>query len=100
VIFRWNALVYPALGYIQHWHDGERQMPRYYFDLRDGCNSVDTSGATFRNDRAAIERAKAVAIVVSIDKPMVDPTRYISVQNETRAEISRVPVYSKPSAVR
>jgi hypothetical protein len=48
-------------------------MPRYYFDIKDGHRFVDPSGATFKNDRDAIERAKAVAIVVSIDKPEVDP---------------------------
>jgi hypothetical protein len=51
-------------------------MPRYYFDIKDGHRLVDPSGATFNNDHDAIERAKAVAIVVSIDKPEVDPCVY------------------------
>ena len=75
-------------------------MPRYYFDVQDGHRSVVSSGSTFRNNHDAIERAKAVAIVVSIDKPKVDPTRYISVLNKARVEIFRVPVYSKPTAIR
>jgi hypothetical protein len=74
-------------------------MPRYYFDIKDGHRFVDPSGATFRNDHDAIERARAVAIVVSIDKPEVDPTRYISVLNEAKFEIFKVPVYSKPVAL-
>jgi hypothetical protein len=39
----------------------------------------------------------AIAIVVSIDKPEVDPERHIAVLNGSREEIFRVPVYSKPS---
>jgi hypothetical protein len=69
------------------------------FDIKDGHRSVDPSGATFKNDHDAIERAKAVAIVVSIDKPEFDPTRYISVLNDVKFEIFRVPVYSKPTAL-
>jgi hypothetical protein len=74
-------------------------MPRYYFDIKDGHRFVDPSGATFKNDHDAIERAKAVAIVVSIDKPEVDPTRHISVPNEAKLEIFKAPVYSKPTAL-
>ena len=43
-------------------------MPRYYFDIKDGHRSVDPLGRAFKNDHDAIERAKAVAIVVSIDQ--------------------------------
>jgi hypothetical protein len=73
-------------------------MPRYYFDIKGGHTSVDPSGSTFKNDHDAFERARVIAIGVSIDKPEVDPTRYISVLNEARAEIFKVPVYSKPAA--
>ena len=73
-------------------------MPRYYFDVKDGHRFVDRSGLAFKNDHDAIERAKAIAIVVSIDRPEIDPTRYVSVQNEARVEIFKVPVYSKPAA--
>jgi hypothetical protein len=82
--------------YIQHWRDRERQC---HVTIKDGHRSVDPSGATFKNDHDAIERAKAVAIVGSIDKPEVDPTRYISVLNDVKFEIFRVPVYSKPTAL-
>ena len=73
-------------------------MPRYYFDVRDGHRFADPSGLVFKNDHDAIERAKAIAIVVSIDRPDVDLTRHISVQNDARVEIFKVPVYSKPVA--
>ena len=48
--------------------DGGDAMPRYYFDIKDGHRSVDPLGRAFKNDHDAIERAKAVAIVVSIDQ--------------------------------
>jgi hypothetical protein len=72
-------------------------MPHYYFDIKDGHSLMDPSGLKFKNDDAAIARAKAIAIGVSIDKPAVDPKRHIAVLNGAREEIFRVPVYSKPS---
>jgi uncharacterized protein DUF6894 len=46
-------------------------MPRYFFDISDGHRPVEPSGANFRNDQAAIEKARVVAIGVSLDKPAV-----------------------------
>jgi hypothetical protein len=73
-------------------------MPRYYFDIKDGHGLVDPAGLECKNDSDAIERARVVAIGVSLDKPAVDPTRYISVINDARQEIFQAAVYSKPSA--
>jgi hypothetical protein len=78
---------------------GGSQMPRYYFDIKDGHRFVDPKGLAFKNDHDAIERAKVIAIGVSIDKPEVDPTRHISVLNEAKVEIFKAPVYSKPTAI-
>jgi hypothetical protein len=72
-------------------------MPHYYFDIQDGHRLVDRSGLDFKNDDAAIAKAKVIAIGVSLDKPAVDPKRHIAVLNGSRDEIIRVPVYSKPS---
>jgi hypothetical protein len=72
-------------------------MPHYYFDIKDGHTLVDASGLSFKTDDDAIARAQAIAIVVSIDKPEVDPKRHIAVLDGSRKEIFRVPVYSKPS---
>jgi hypothetical protein len=71
-------------------------MPNYFFDIKDGHRLVDTFGSRWKNDAAAIEKARVLAIGVSLDKPAVDPTRHISVLNADRIEISTVPVYSKP----
>jgi hypothetical protein len=72
-------------------------LPHYYFDIKDGHTLVDPSGLNFKTDDDAIARAQAIAIVVSIDRPEVDPKRHIAVLNGSREEIFRVPVYSKPS---
>ena len=72
-------------------------MPHYYFDIKDGHRLVDPSGLDFKNDDDAIAKANVIAIGVSLDKPAVDPERHIAVLNNSREEIFRVPVYSKPS---
>jgi hypothetical protein len=85
---------------IGHWSRWRRPMPHYYFDIfdiKDGHRPADPAGLDFKNDDAAIARAKVIAIGVSIDKPAVDPRRHIAVLNGLREEIFRVPVYSKPS---
>jgi hypothetical protein len=72
-------------------------MPHYYFDIQDGHRLVDPSGLNFKTDDDAIARASAIAIMVSIDTPAINPKRHIAVLNGSREEIFRVAVYSKPS---
>ena len=72
-------------------------MPLYFFDVADGHWLFDKSGFVCDDDIDALVRAAVLAIGVSLDKPAVDPTRRISVLNADRAEISSVPVYSKPT---
>jgi hypothetical protein len=72
-------------------------MPHYYFDIKDGHRLVDPSGLNFDDDDDAIAKAEVIAIRVSLDNPAVDPERHIAVLNDSREEIVRVPVYSKPS---
>jgi hypothetical protein len=74
----------------------EVAMPHYFFDIQDGHRLVDPAGSDCKDDTAALEKARVLAIGVSLDKPAVDPTRHISVLSADRTEISRVPVYSKP----
>jgi hypothetical protein len=63
-------------------------MPRYFFDIKDGHRFVDPSGSNWKDDAAAFEKARVLAIAGSLDKPAVDPTRHISVLNADRIEIS------------
>ena len=72
-------------------------MPHYYFDIKDGHRLVDPSGLNFKNDDDALAKAEVIAIGVSLDSPAVDPERHIAVLNDSRKELFRVPVYSKPS---
>jgi hypothetical protein len=72
-------------------------MPHYFFDIKNGHRLVDRAGSDCKNDAAAFEKARVLAIGVSLDKPAVDPTRRISVQDADRVEISTVPIYSKPA---
>jgi hypothetical protein len=75
----------------------EVAMPHYFFDIKDGHRLVDPLGSNFKDDSAAIEKARVLAIGVSLDKPAVDPTRRIAILNADRNEISTVPIYSKPA---
>jgi hypothetical protein len=75
-------------------------MPRYFFDIKNGHRLVDPSGSDCESDTDAIDKAKVIAIGVSLDKPAVDPERHIVVIDDAGQEISRVAVYSKPSAER
>jgi hypothetical protein len=86
-----------TLAGIGHCLNGSWPMPHYYFDIKDGHSLADPSGSEFKNDDAAIAKAKVIAIGVSIDKPAVDPKRHIAVLNGLCEEIFRVSVYSKPS---
>jgi hypothetical protein len=73
-------------------------MPRYFFDIKDGHKLVDPSGTDCKNDADAIGKARVIAIGVSLDKPADDPERHIVVTDDAGQEMSRVPVYSEPSA--
>ena len=73
-------------------------MLRYFFDIADGHRFIDPAGHECDDDNSAIEKAKIIAIQVSMDRPAVDPTRHIVVLDSHRNEISTIAVYSKPSA--
>lgn len=72
-------------------------MPRYFFDIQDGHRLVDPMGRECKNDAAAKEMARVLAIGVSLDTPAVDPNRVISVLNDARQEIFQAAVYSVPA---
>jgi hypothetical protein len=82
---------------IAHWLEWRWPMPHYFFDTKDGHRLVHLAGSDCKNDSAAMEKARILAIGGSLDKPAVDPTRRISVLNADKVEISTVPVYSKPA---
>jgi uncharacterized protein DUF6894 len=73
-------------------------MPRYFFDIKDGYILIDQAGFDCESDIDAIDRAKVIAVGVSLDKPAVDPARRIAIRDDAGREVANVPVYSKPSA--
>ena len=104
-----DSAQYCSLSEILHWPSGRNSCgyltltqaevanATLLFDIKDGHRLVDPLGQDFKNDEAAIAKAKVIAIGVSLDKPAVDPERRIAVLNESREQIFSVPVYSKPS---
>jgi hypothetical protein len=76
---------------------GGMPMPRYFFDIQDGHQLIDPSGFDCENDAAAIDKARTLAVGVSLDKPAVNPTRHIAVRDSMGKQVSSVPVYSTPS---
>jgi hypothetical protein len=72
-------------------------MPRYYFDQRRSYAVVDPAGRECKDDAAAKEMARILAIGVSLDTPAIDPTRLISVLNEARQEIFQKAILFKAS---
>ena len=62
------------------------------------CSSSTFTAISTGSNRAGGWSARPAAIGVSLDKPAVDPKRHIAVINHAGQEISKVPVYSKPSA--
>jgi len=50
---------------------------------------VDPSGSNCKNDAAAFEKAKVLAIGVSLDKPAVDPRRISVLNADKRASATR-----------
>ena len=62
-------------------------MPRYFFDIKNGHKLVDPSGTDCKNDTDAIDKAKVIAIGVSLDRPADDPERHIVVTDDAGQEI-------------
>jgi hypothetical protein len=62
-------------------------MPRYFFDIKDGHKLIDLSGTDCKNDTDAVNKAKVIAIGVSLDRPVDDPARHIVVTDDAGREI-------------
>jgi hypothetical protein len=60
-------------------------MPRYFFDIKEGHRLVGPSGSDCKNDGAAIEKARVIAIGVSLDKPTAVSRDFIGLTSSPRA---------------
>lgn len=73
-----------------------RNMRTYYFDKKDGVPVRDPQGIEFPTMRAAIEHSRTLATELRTDRPS-DKDLYISVIDETGAEVHREPVHPRGS---
>ncbi len=69
-------------------------MPTYHFDLKDGATVRDRTGLEFPTAGGAIEHCKELARRLRGDPRLAnDPDLFISVIEESGAEIHREKVY-------
>jgi hypothetical protein len=68
-------------------------MRRYYFDLKDGRPTRDTTGADFATSIDAIQHSRELAEKLRNDASMSDPELQVLVINENGAEIHREMVF-------
>ena len=64
-------------------------MRTYYFDMKDGATARDTVGLPFPTPAAAIEHGKHLAQQFRGDPRTGDPNLYVSVIDESGAEVHR-----------
>jgi len=69
-------------------------MRTYYFDIKDGVPARDRTGIEFPTAGGAIEHSKELARRLSGDPKLNDPDLFISVLDESGAEIHREPVHA------
>ena len=69
-------------------------MPRYYFDVRNGHRLIDPTGLECRDDQDAITQATFIAAQIAIDVPNTSGGRSVAVLNSVKEEISKVPVHT------
>jgi hypothetical protein len=63
-----------------------------FFHIKDGHRLVDPSGQNLKDDAEAIDKAKTLAVGVSLDKPAVDPLRRLAVRDDSGREVFSAPV--------
>ena len=82
-----------AIGGRRRFNSGLTKMRTYYFDKKDGVPLRDTKGMDFPTRAAAIEHSRALATDLRAERTG-DRNLYISVIDETGAEVHREPVHS------
>jgi hypothetical protein len=71
----------------------EKQMSKYYFDVRNGHRLVDPSGLDCDSDKDAMTKAKVIAEQIAGDVPRPSTPRKIAVMNSDRQEIDHVNIH-------
>ncbi|HET7886424.1 MAG TPA: hypothetical protein VFL62_09380 [Bradyrhizobium sp.] len=70
-------------------------MRTFYFDLKDGVPARHRGGLQFPSIEAAVEHSVKMARQLRGD-PTAEPGLYVSVIDESGAEVHREPVYKGP----
>jgi capsular polysaccharide biosynthesis protein len=70
-----------------------KEMPRYFFDVKNGHRLVDPSGIDCRNDREAKAQAAEIAKQIAIDVPSSAGVRHVAILDSERKEVGKVPVH-------
>jgi hypothetical protein len=71
----------------------EAEVPRYFFDVKNGHRLIDPSGIDCRTDQEAIKAGVMIAQQIAADAPPNQP-RHVAVLNDEREEVGQVPINS------
>ena len=69
-------------------------MPRYYFDVKNGHRLIDPTGLERRDDQDAITQATVIAAQIAMDVSNTSGGRSIAVINSAKEELIKVPVHT------
>jgi hypothetical protein len=69
----------------------EGEVPRYFFDVKNGHRLIDPAGVDCRDDREAIRTGLMIARQIAADAPTTQP-RHVEVLNDDRQQVGEVPI--------
>jgi hypothetical protein len=69
----------------------EGEVPRYFFDVKNGHRLIDPAGVDCRDDREAIRTGLMIARQIAADAPPTQP-RHVEVLNDDRQQVGEVPI--------
>jgi uncharacterized protein DUF6894 len=69
-----------------------KDMPRYFFDIKNGHRLIDPSGLECRDDTEATEQAVVIASQIALDVPAAAGIRNVAIVNSSGEKIGEVPV--------
>jgi hypothetical protein len=71
----------------------EAQMPRYFFDVKNGHRLIDPSGLDCDSDKDAVSKAKVIANRIAGDVQNPSKPRKVAVMDSDRHEIDHINIY-------
>jgi hypothetical protein len=70
---------------------GDCEMPRFFFDVKNGHRLVDPAGVDCEGDAAARKQGIAIAKQISVDAPR-SMARSVAVRDEAGREVAIIPI--------